>query len=180
MSGLIEKLSNLNLILVFNSANSTESVTEVTTTATILSNRAIVLAVLRLLRSEITFAGVAACLGEQFSETGVVGTENVTERFKKFKLQLEEPVNVSISHSPENDKLSVQYAVMAVCKAAGVPYNWDRSAKMAEPERRQYIEPVNIEGNIASQVIADMIGPIGLLYSVDANGVYLTSRRRLL
>ena len=90
-----------------------------------------------------------------------------------FKRRLEEPVTVHINHSPKNDRLSVQYAVMAVCKAAGVPYNWDKSAELADPQRRGYIEPVNIEEKIASQAIADMVGPVGLVYDVDANGVYL-------
>ncbi len=90
-----------------------------------------------------------------------------------FKRQLGEPVTVHIDKSPDGDRLTIQYAVMAVCKAAGVPYNWDKSAKYADPQRRNYIEPVNIENNIASQAIADMVGPVGLLYGVDAAGVYL-------
>lgn len=67
----------------------------------------------------------------------------------------------------------MQYAVRAVCKSAGVPYNWDKSTKLAEPQHRHYIDPVNIEDKVASQAIADMLGPVGLLYGVDANGVYL-------
>ena len=97
----------------------------------------------------------------------------VKKQVKGFKQRLVEPVTVHIDHSPDNDRLSVQYAVMAICKAAGVPYNWDKSAELADPQRRYYIDPVNIENNTASQAIADMVGPIGLLYGVDANGVYL-------
>ncbi|MHC4737364.1 MAG: M56 family metallopeptidase [Planctomycetota bacterium] len=100
-------------------------------------------------------------------------SSRMPEQIESFKRQLQEPVTVHIDHSPENDKLSVQDAVMAVCKAAGVPYNWDKSAELAEPQRRRYIEPVNIENNVASQAIADMLGPVGLLYGVDADGVYL-------
>jgi len=102
-----------------------------------------------------------------------IKTESFAGRIKKFKRQLEEPVTVHIAHSPENDRLSVQFAVMAICKAAGVPYNWDKSAELAEPQRRQYIEPVNIQDKIASQAIADMLGSVGLLYGVDTKGVYL-------
>jgi len=90
-----------------------------------------------------------------------------------FKRQLEEPITVHIDHSPDGDRLTVQYAVMEICKVANIPYNWDKSAEMADPQCRHYIDPVNIENNIASQAIADMLGPVGLLYGVDANGVYL-------
>lgn len=100
-------------------------------------------------------------------------TEDPTKNMERFKQPLEKPVTVHIEHSPDNDRLSVQYAVMAVCQAAGVPYNWDKSVKLAGSECRQYLEPVNIEENVASQAIADMLGSIGLLYGVDADGVYL-------
>ena len=109
---------------------------------------------------------------EKLKKLGIK-TDSSTGRIEDFKRQLQEPVTVHIAHSPENNRLSVQYAVMAVCKAAGVPYNWDKSAELTDTECRQYVEPVNIENNIASQAIADMVGPVGLLYDVDADGVYL-------
>lgn len=90
-----------------------------------------------------------------------------------FKQRLEEPVTVHIDKSPDGSRLTIQYAAIAICNAAGVPYNWNKSAELAEPQRRQYIDPVNIEDEIASQAIADLLGPVGLLYGVDANGVYL-------
>jgi len=62
---------------------------------------------------------------------------------------------------------------MAVCKAVSVPYNWDKSAELTDTECRRYIEPINIEDKVASQAIADMLGPVGLLYGIDSNGVYL-------
>jgi beta-lactamase regulating signal transducer with metallopeptidase domain len=102
-----------------------------------------------------------------------IKAENSVGQIEYFERQLEDPVTVHIDKSPDGDKLTIQYAVMAVCKVANVPYNWDKSAELADPQRREYIEPVNIKNNIASQAIADMVGPVGLLYGVDANGVYL-------
>ncbi|HBG26125.1 MAG: hypothetical protein A2Y10_08120 [Planctomycetes bacterium GWF2_41_51] len=90
-----------------------------------------------------------------------------------FKQKLQEPVTVHIDKSPGSDKLSAQYAVIAICEAVKVPYNWDKSAKLADPQRRNFIQPVNIENKVAGQAIMDLIGPVGLSYSVDESGVYL-------
>lgn len=112
-------------------------------------------------------------LEKPYSKTGVVETESQKGQAEDFKQRLEETVTVHIEHSPESDKLSVQYAAMAICKAAGVPYNWDKSAELTDTECRRYIDPVNIKDKVASQAIADMLGPLGLLYSIDGHGVYL-------
>jgi beta-lactamase regulating signal transducer with metallopeptidase domain len=152
-----------------------QKTTHVSAKATTLSEHAIAVAgnladkdqiLLLIVKPRIVEAG-------QFSKTGVVQTENHPGKIEKFKQQLEEPVTVHVDKSPDGDRLTIQYAAMAVCKAAGVPYNWDRSAELGEPERRQYVEPVNIEDKVASQAIADMAGPVGLLYGLDADGVYL-------
>jgi len=151
-----------------------KTITRVSAKATLLSEHAIAVAVNIAEKDQILLLLVKPQIQEnQLPKTGVVQEENPPGQIKKFKQQLEEPVTVHIDKSPDGSRLTIQYAVMAVCKAAGVPYNWDKSAELAEPERRQYIEPVNIENNIASQAIADMLGPVGLLYGVDDKGVYL-------
>ncbi|MCK5226501.1 MAG: M48 family metalloprotease, partial [Planctomycetes bacterium] len=104
---------------------------------------------------------------------GQIKISEPTGQIESFEQQLKEPVTVHIDKSPDGDNLTIQYAVIAICKAASVPYNWDKSTELANPERKQYIEPVNIENKIASQAITDILGPVGLLYSVDVDGVYL-------
>ncbi|HAL45778.1 MAG TPA: hypothetical protein DCP47_07685 [Phycisphaerales bacterium] len=95
------------------------------------------------------------------------------EPVKNFKQELEKPVTVNVQKSPDGDRLTIQYAVIAICEAAKVPYNWDKSVELADSQREKYIDPVNIENKVASQAIADLIGPVGLSYNLDEKGVYL-------
>ncbi len=114
-------------------------------------------------------------LSEDRNQAGVVKVERPEgqKQTETYAEKLRQTVTVNIGNSPDGDRLTVQYAVIAVCEAAGVPYNWDKSAKLADPERRRYIEPVNIKDNVAGQALADILVPVGLLYGVDAAGVYL-------
>ncbi len=151
-----------------------QTISCVSTKATVLSGHSIVIAGRGFVDGQqLLLLVTPKILEKPFSMTGVVDTHKPVKQVMKFKSQLQEPVTVQIDKSPDGDRRTIQYAVMAVCKAAGVPYNEDKSAELADPERSQYIEPVNIENNIAGQAIADMVGPLGLLYGVDENGVYL-------
>lgn len=135
---------------------------------------------------KITVRAVLTGTGNVWFDDINVNTINTSDENKKsasfgsnaanFSQQLEEPVTVHVDKSPDGDRLTIQYAVIAICNAAKVPYNWDKSAELAEPQRTNYINPVNIENKVASQAIADLIGPVGLLYGVDANGIYLYNR----
>lgn len=102
-----------------------------------------------------------------------VKRSSIENRIYIYKQRLEEAVTVSIDKSPQSDALSAQYGVIAVCEAANVPYNWDKSAKLADPQRRFFIEPVKVESKAAKDAIADIVGSVGLAYDVDENGVYL-------
>ncbi len=151
-----------------------KTITRVSAKAAVLSEHAIAVTVNIADKDQILLLIVKPqILENQSSKTGVVQAESPPEQIEDFRRQLEEPVTVHIDHSQENNRLSVQYAVMAVCKAAGVPYQWDKSTELTDTECRRYIEPVNIKDRVPSQAIADMLGPLGLLYSVDAKGVYL-------
>jgi prepilin-type processing-associated H-X9-DG protein len=102
-----------------------------------------------------------------------IKTESSVGHVEGFKRQLEGPVTVHIDNSPGNDRLSIQYAVMAICKAAGVPYQWEKSAELADQQQRQYTEPVHIKDIPAKDVLADILGPVGLSYGLDEDGLYL-------
>jgi hypothetical protein len=91
----------------------------------------------------------------------------------QFSELLDGAVSVDIDHSPQNNRLSVQYAVMAICEAAGVPYQWDKSAELADPQQRQYTEPVHIKDVSAKDALADILEPAGLSYGLDEGGLYL-------
>ncbi|MFC1766691.1 hypothetical protein ACFL6U_32020, partial [Planctomycetota bacterium] len=101
------------------------------------------------------------------------------ERIEAFEKELLKPVTVSVSHSPDSDRLSVQYAVIAVCQAAAIPYNWDKSARLVDPLRRRFMEPVTIENQTAYQALREIVQPIGLSFGADTNGVYLCMPQRV-
>ncbi|NIA16745.1 MAG: hypothetical protein GWO86_00175, partial [Planctomycetes bacterium] len=90
-----------------------------------------------------------------------------------FKRKLKKSVTVDVSKSPGSDRLTVQYAVIEVCKAAGVPYQWKKSAKLADTQRREYIKPISVKKITAEKVLTDILRPVGLDYGLDAKGLYL-------
>lgn len=102
--------------------------------------------------------------------------ENVTiekSPVQKYSNMLDKPVSVEISKSPSGNRLSVQYGVIAVCKEADVPYNWDKSAELADPQRRQFIEPINVKNKPAKEILENILSPVGLTYELDSDGLYL-------
>jgi len=90
-----------------------------------------------------------------------------------FDELLSKNVTVDIDKSPDGSGLTVQYAVIAVCEAAGVPYKWDKSAKLAEPQRLIFIKPLHIKDKIACNAIADILKPFGLNYAMDSDGLFI-------
>ncbi|MCD4830640.1 MAG: M48 family metalloprotease [Anaerohalosphaeraceae bacterium] len=102
-----------------------------------------------------------------------------TDTGEKFKGRLEKDVSVTIDKSPDNSKLTVQYAVIAVCKAAGVPYNWDKSTELAEPERRTFITTVAMDNVSAKDVLTDILRPVGLTYGLDENGLFILRSNKI-
>ena len=92
--------------------------------------------------------------------------------FPEYK-PLHQPINVNVNENPESDTLSVQYAVIAITEAAGISYRWDKSAKLADPQRRQFVKPLNVNGKTTAQALDELLGPVGLKYDIDAEGLYL-------
>ena len=90
-----------------------------------------------------------------------------------FDELLSQNVTVDIDKSPDGSGLTIQYAVMAVCEAAGVPYKWDTSAKLAEPQRLSFIKPLHIKDKIARDAITDILKPVGLDYAVGGDGLFI-------
>ncbi len=92
---------------------------------------------------------------------------------EKYADSLEEKIDVSIDKGKNGSRLSVQYAVMAVCEKAGVPYNWDKSVKLAEPKRRNFTKPINVKNRSAKHILSSILKPVGLSYEVDEEGLHL-------
>jgi hypothetical protein len=92
---------------------------------------------------------------------------------EKYRQALNKPVTVNATQSPDASQLTVQYAAIAICKAAGVPYQWDKSSGLAGEVCRRFIAPLNVSGVPGKQVLTDLLSPLGIRFEVDENGVYL-------
>ena len=86
---------------------------------------------------------------------------------------LTKTVSVDIDQSPHGGRLTVQFAVMEVCKAAGMKYQWEKSRELADDYCRNYIQPVHIHNVTAEEALAQILSPVNGSYDCDANGLYL-------
>jgi len=100
-----------------------------------------------------------------------LGSYGISE--SRFGERFHNAVTVDIEQSPNNEPLTVQYAVMAICKDAGIPYQWEKSAELADPQRRNFTEPLHTEDVPLEKVLLDVLTPVGLRYDLDENGLYL-------
>ena len=73
------------------------------------------------------------------------------------------------------DRISVQYAVIAVAKQAGINYDWDTSFKYTDPICRQWIQPV-IMRRPFPQALEMILEPVNLTYTIS-NGKIILGRR---
>lgn len=96
---------------------------------------------------------------------------------EQYQAALKKEVTVNVSKSPSGGRLTAQYAVMEICKAAEVPYQWSKSQKLTENECRQYVEAVDVKSVSAAEVIRKVLTPIGLNFGVDSDGLYLTKEQ---
>lgn len=88
---------------------------------------------------------------------------------------LQKVITAHAEKSPDGDRLTVQYAVIAVCEAAGLQYDWNASAEKADPKRREYVQPLHVSNVTAEQALAQILGPVNLQYDVGRKGLYLYS-----
>jgi beta-lactamase regulating signal transducer with metallopeptidase domain len=93
----------------------------------------------------------------------------------KFQELMNHKVTVNVEHSPDGNRLTVQYAAIAICEAVGIPYQWDKSQKFAGEKAKRYIEPIHFKDVTAEKAITDVLNPLALTYDLDANGLYLVT-----
>jgi hypothetical protein len=62
---------------------------------------------------------------------------------------------------------------MAICEAAGVPYQFQKSQSMAGDVCRQFVAPVSVSGTSAKQALMSLLGPLGVQYEIDDIGLFL-------
>jgi len=96
-----------------------------------------------------------------------------TSAAPSFQAPLDKIVSVDTEQSPGGGRLTVQYGVMAVCDAAGIAYQFEKSMQLSGGLNARYIDPVNVSDITAEEAIRQILAPVGLKFSVDAAGLYL-------
>jgi len=109
----------------------------------------------------------------QITEKSVAYSPQGPKTPLSYEELLKKKISVSVSHSPEGEKLSVQYAVIAVCEAAGIPYKWQKSSRLAGQERTRYIGKVQFDNIEVRQALGEILDPVGLVYRLDHDGLYI-------
>ena len=70
------------------------------------------------------------------------------------------------------DRLSIQYAMVDLCKQVGLKYGFGESSEHAEGKERRWVRPT-FERVPLKQALAQMLDPHGLTYTVDEATVIL-------
>ena len=90
-----------------------------------------------------------------------------------LRAALEKTVTVDIESSPEGGRLSVQYAVMEVCNAAGITYQWEKSRQLAAGYCQRFVEPVHLHNVTVEDALTQILKTVGGRYDIDVAGLYL-------
>ena len=98
------------------------------------------------------------------------GSATAHTAFNK-RITLQRPYASSYAGAP-TDKLSVQYAVIAICEQIGIAYQWDKSQANTEPLNRRWIRPHFVDVP-ARQALTEILRPMGLTFETDESGLYL-------
>jgi hypothetical protein len=85
------------------------------------------------------------------------------------------PYPASYPDAP-TDKISVQYAVIAIADKAGIKYDWDKSFKLTDPVCREWIRPVIVNRPVA-KALEMVLSPVNLTYTIR-NGKIIIGYRR--
>jgi carboxyl-terminal processing protease len=102
----------------------------------------------------------------------------IAQEADEYRSSLSKRITANISKSPEGGQLTVQFAVIAICKTAGVPYQWEKSQKLSGAKSRRFVRPVNARNVVAEKAIRDVLAGVGLSFEVDEGGLYLTQEPR--
>jgi hypothetical protein len=74
------------------------------------------------------------------------------------------------------EKISVQYAVMAVADQAGIRYDWDTSFRHTDPVCRQWVAPTILSRPFA-KAMELILTPVNLTYTISNGKIILGYRR---
>jgi hypothetical protein len=82
---------------------------------------------------------------------------------------------VSVPAGERTDRISIQYAVMAVARQAGYGYDWDTSFANTNPACRRLIRP-RIKNKPFQKAMSRILKPVGLTYKIEDGKVILFRR----
>ena len=105
-------------------------------------------------------------------ETGSPSPDSLTES-DPLRAPLSKTVSVSIASSPDGGRLTVQFAVMEVCRKAGISYQWEKSRLRARSYCRKFVRPVRLRNVTAEEALAKILSAVDGRYDIDADGLYL-------
>ena len=92
---------------------------------------------------------------------------------EEYKTSMQNEISAKVDKSPGGERLTVQFAAIAICTDAGVLYQWEKSQELAGENARRFIGPINFNKVTAEKALSSLLAPLGLTYGVDDNGVYL-------
>jgi hypothetical protein len=81
----------------------------------------------------------------------------------------------NVQPGEETDRISVQFAVMAIASQLGLEYNWEKSAKNLNVIARQWTRP-NIRNRSGQEALGMICRPLNLLYWVESGKIVLEKR----
>ena len=123
----------------------------------------------------ILFALVFMPMGACQTVTGAqspIEPSGKSDVVNQYRQALNKEVTV-VAKGSDGGRLSVQYAVIAICEAAGVPYQFKKSHEFAGNGPRKFISPRVISKIPAREAITNILDPLDMHYRVDANGLFL-------
>lgn len=131
----------------------------------------------------VALLAIGVGTGRWYSTSDNFGATS-TEQVNSAKMSVAEPLEQLITlQAPytapypdaPTDKLSVQYAVMAICDQIGMSYQWEKSKTNTAPLNRRWVKPHFVDVP-ANQVLAELLEPLGLTFETKAGNIYLSRK----
>ena len=126
---------------------------------------------MRIIR--IYVCGIALLIALALSSAGCIKQARVAEPML-CNVTLAMPYPSLYSGAP-TDRISVQYAVIAVAKQVGIEYDWNTSYRNTDPICRQWITP-QITRRPFPQALDMILSPVNLTYTIS-NGKIMLGKR---
>src|SRR5689334_2060254 len=75
--------------------------------------------------------------------------------------------------SYHTDRKSVEYVVIDLARTVNFGYNWDKSAKQTDPERRHWVDGLSIKNKTFHEAMKRVLDPVHLRYEIEHDKIVL-------